>query len=308
MNQAVAGGLVHSIQARLMNEARRNNRPFAELLELFAIERFLHRLGCSPHRNRFALKGALLLRHWLGSDTRPTRDIDLLGPVALGVEDLRSLLEDIVSIRADDGIEFQTDSITVEPIRVDSPVLGLRAKFSGNLGRTRLRYQVDVGLGDEVFPPAEDVVPGGLLGFPMASVRAYTPYTTIAEKLQAIVELGEANSRLKDYYDLAFLPRRIAFDGQLLVESIRRTFQRRSMLIPEQVPEGIADVFSHEAVNATRWKAFLRKSSLDQRVSLDLPAIVSEIRRFALPALNAARDVHPFDAHWPPGGPWEAET
>jgi hypothetical protein len=130
----------------------------------------------------------------------------------------------------------------------------------------------------------------------------------MAEKLQAVVELGEANSRLKDYYDLAFLPRRVAFEGQTLIESIRRTFERRSMLIPEQIPEGLADAFSCEAVNATRWKAFLRKSSLDQRVSLDLPAIVSEIRRFAVPALSAARDVHAFDVHWPPGGPWEAAS
>jgi hypothetical protein len=146
-----------------MNEARRLNRPFVELLELFAIERFLHRLGCSPHRDRFALKGALLLRHWLGSDTRPTRDIDLLGPAALGAEDLRTLLEDILSIRANDGIAFRLDSMTVALIRVESPVLGLRAKFSGNHGRTMLRYQVDVGLGDEVFSPTEDLVQGGLL-------------------------------------------------------------------------------------------------------------------------------------------------
>jgi hypothetical protein len=191
-------GLVHSIHARLKNQARETGRPFAELLELFAVERFLHRLGRSEHRERFILKGALLMRHWLGVHSRPTRDIDLLGPVNLDAEGLRAVLREILQVAVEgDGIEFHLDSISVLPIRVESPVIGLRAKFDARLGRVRLRYQVDAGLGDAVFPPAEEVIPGGLLGFPMASVRAYTPYTTIAEKLEAVVVLGEANTRIR---------------------------------------------------------------------------------------------------------------
>lgn len=306
MNRPVISGHVQSIQARLTNEAHSSKRPFAEVLELFAIERFLHRLGRSEYRDRFALKGALLLRHWLGTDTRPTRDIDLSVAMALDAEQLRAVLGDILRASVvDDGIEFLLDSIVVSPIRHDSPVLGLRATFDGRLGRTRLRYQVDVGFGDAVFPPTEDVVPGGLLGFPMASIRAYTPYTTVAEKLQAVVELGEANSRLKDYYDLVFLPRSVAFDGPTLVESIRRTFARRSMPIPVGTPEGLGDAFVRDPVTITRWKAFLRKSGLDGKADLDLPSLAGEIRRFALPPLEAARDARPFEVHWPPGGPWQ---
>jgi predicted nucleotidyltransferase component of viral defense system len=213
-------GLVHSVQTRLKNQAQESGRPFAELLELYAIERFLHRLASSPHRDHFVLKGALLLRHWLGTNTRPTRDIDLLGPVDLKAEHLRKILRDVMRVVVeDDGIEFALDSVVVEPIRAGSTVLGLRAKFDALLGRTRLRYQVDVGLGDAVFPATVDLVAGGLLGMPMASVRAYTPYTTVAEKLEAMVVLGEASSRTKDYYDLVALPqalpRRQAEEGRL---------------------------------------------------------------------------------------------
>ena len=162
----------------------------------------------------------------------------------MNTERLHGLLRELLLVEVeDDGIEFQLDSITVRSIRVESPVLGLRAKFDAQLGRARLRYQVDVGLGDAVFPPAESVVPGGLLGFPMASVRAYTPYTTVAEKLESIAELGEANSRLKDYYDLALLPRALAFDGPTLVESIRRTFARRATAVPPEPLEGLSDAF-----------------------------------------------------------------
>jgi hypothetical protein len=154
-----ATGLVHSVQVRLKNEARERGRPFAELLELYAVERFLHRLGRSAHRERFVLKGALLLRHWLGAETRPTRDIDLLGPADLGEERLRALLADLLRLAVeDDGIEFSLDSIAVQAIRAESAVLGLRAKFDAHLARTKPRYQVDVGLGDAVFPETVELV------------------------------------------------------------------------------------------------------------------------------------------------------
>lgn len=307
MSRPQPSAFVYSVQARLKNAAREGGRPFAELLELYAVERFLHRLGCSPHRDHFVLKGALLLRHWLGADTRPTRDIDLLGPVDLGQERLRELLGDLLRLAVeDDGIEFSLDSIAVRPIRAESPVLGLRAKFDALLGRMRLRYQVDVGLGDAVFPETVELVPGGLLDMPMASVRAYTPYTTVAEKLEAMVVLGDANSRTKDYYDLLQLPRALAFDGPTLVESIRRTFARRATHIPAEPLEGLADAFASAPLHANRWRGFIVKNRLTV-AEADLLNVVASIRRFAQPILDAAREDRPFRQHWPKGGPWREE-
>ena len=146
---------------------------------------------------------------------------------------LREFLGDLLRLKVeDDGIRFEIGSIAVRPIRPGSTVLGLRAKFNAHLGRTRLRYQVDVGLGDAVFPPPVELIPGGLLNFPMASVLAYTPYTTVAEKLESIVILGDANSRIKDYYDLYQLPRALDFHGPTLVRAIRHTFACRATTIP----------------------------------------------------------------------------
>jgi hypothetical protein len=136
-------------------------------------------------------------------------------------------------------------------------------------------------------------------------LRAYTPYTTIAEKLEAAAVLGEANSRIKDYYDLALLPRTLAFDGALLAEAIRRTFARRSTPIPEGVPDGLSDVFAQTPVNARRWKGFLDKGRLLESERPGLEQIVQEIRTFALPALKAASEANSFGAYWPPGGPWK---
>lgn len=304
MSRPRASGLAHSVQARLKNVAQARGRPFAELLELYAIERFLHRLGRSPHRDKFVLKGALLLRHWLGAETRPTRDIDLLGSLGLEERTLREILGDLLRLAVeDDGIEFDLNSIAVRPIRGESTVLGQRAKFDAHIGRTRLRYQVDVGSGDAVFPEVVDLVPGGLLGMPLASVRAYTPYTTIAEKLEAMVVLGEANSRTKDYYDLLQLPRSLGFDGATLVESIRRTFARRATRIPAEPLVGLADAFASDPLHASRWPAFLRKNRLTV-ADADFLGIVESIRLFAQPVLDAARDGRPFREDWRAGGPW----
>jgi hypothetical protein len=239
MSGSQAAGLAHSVQARLKNAATLAGRPFVELLELYAVERFLHRLGRSPHRDRFVLKGALLLR----------------------------------------------------------------AKFDATLGRVRLRYQVDVGLGDAIFPREVEIVPGGLLGMPMASVRAYTVYTTLAEKLEAVVVLGSANSRTKDYYDLSALPRALALEGSILAESIRRTFERRATVVPAAPLEGLSDDFAKAPLQANRWRAFLDKGGL-RTDEPDFAGVVEAIRAFAEPVLDAVRDGRPFDRHWEPGGPW----
>lgn len=304
MTPSAKGNLAHSTQARLKNAAAEGGRPFVELLELYAVERFLHRLGRSRQRDRFVLKGAMLLRQWLGVQTRPTRDIDLLGPVELDAAALREAITDILRTEVeDDAIAFAEDSITVRPIRGESAVLGLRAKFDGTLGRVRLRYQVDVGLGDVVFPPDVEIIPGGLLDMPMSSVRAYTPYSTLAEKLEAVAVLGNANSRTKDYYDLFQLPRALSLEGALLAESIRRTFARRATPVPPAPLDGLSDAFATDPLHAGRWRAFLAKGQL--RVAEDdFVRVVAAIRDFASPVLEAVRAASPFNQQWQPGGPW----
>ncbi len=304
MSRPAADAVAHSIQARLKNAAALGGRPFAELLELFAVERFLHRLGRSRHRDRFVLKGAILLRSWLGADTRPTRDIDLLGPTGLESKSLREDLLDILRTEVEeDAITYSEASITVRPIRGESGILGLRAKFDAVLGRIRLHHQVDVGLGDAVFPPEVDCVPGGLLGMPMSSVRAYTPYTTIAEKLEAIAIHGDANSRTKDYYDLYRLPLVLPLEDTVLAESIRRTFERRSTPVPPDILLGLSESFAKDPRHSGRRRAFLDKSSLEVP-GIDFSDVVAAIREFAMPVLTAVRAGVSFTRSWEPGGPW----
>lgn len=300
-------GFVQSVQDRLRNEAEASERPFAEVLELYAVERFLHRLGRSPHRDRLVVKGAQLLRHWIDTDSRPTRDIDLYGASSLDADLLRDHLVEILSFDVEaDAIDFRVETLDIRPIRDESLVVGLRAKLDAFLGRVHIRFQIDVGLGDSLFPQPRTLRIDGLLGLPVADVRAYTPYSAVAEKLEAIVVLGLANSRMKDYYDLTILPARLEFEGSVLIESVRKTFARRQTPIPVDPPEGLTSAFARSDERAIRWRAFLQKSRLTS-VSRDLEVIVGQASRFLLPVLQAAsgQESRAGLGSWPPGGPWE---
>lgn len=304
MTPSPEGNFARSVQSRLKNVAAEAGRPFAEMLERYAAERFLHRLGRSRQREHFVLKGAQLLRHWLGAQTRPTRDIDLLGPVDLDAAALREAIRDILRAPVEeDGVGFDEDSIAVRPIRGESVVLGLRAKFDATLGRVRLRYQLDVGLGDAVFPPDVELIPGGLLAMPMSSVRAYTRYSTVAEKLEAVAVLGHANSRTKDYYDLLELPRALHFEGAVLAEAVRRTFARRRTPIPPSPLEGLSDDFARDPLHGGRWRAFLAKADLEVS-ERNFVCVVAAIRDFASPLLEAVRVGASFEQKWTPDGTW----
>jgi len=299
-----ATGFVQSVLDRLRNEAKATGRPVAEVVELYTVERFLHRLGRSAHRERFVLKGAQLLRHWLGSQSRPTRDVDLYRPADVTSEVLGEELTDILTANVEqDAVDFDLQTLSIDPIRNQSEVTGLRAKLDAYLGRTQIRFQIDVGLGDTVFPPPQKLVIDGFLDLPVASVRAYTPYSSVAEKLEAIVTLGMANSRMKDYYDLMALPAALDFDGPTLVESVRRTFDRRSTVIPPGVPDGLTAAFGRKKVPVAQWRAFLRKSRISG-VPKDFQTVVTEVARFLLPVVEAARDQGGSLGSWRAGGPW----
>ena len=302
MSRSRASGIAQSVQARLQTKADREARPYAELLQLYGIERFLYRLARSKHRDSLILKGAYLLKLWLGLDSRPTRDIDFLGPLGIDEQAVRLILSDVVETEVEsDGLELDAESLVVRRIRPGSPVHGMRAKFDGYLGRSRIRYQVDVGLGDAVVPRPEEVQFEGLLDLPVAPLRAYTIYSMVAEKLEALAFLGDDTSRMKDLYDLLVLPREVAFDGIALTTAIRATFDMRESTVSDAL-ETLRE--NGELQKKTvLWNSFLGKSHLDERTSLQ--EAVGKIRTFVEPPASAVVGDQPFELHWPPGGPWQ---
>lgn len=196
-----------SVRQRLLNLARQEQQVFDVVLVAFGLERLVYRLSISDYRDRFVLKGGMLVTLWTEDTGRFTRDIDFL---AFGEDDeasLKEALKAILSIDAGDGLVFDAANLTAAPIREDQVYGGMRLKTVAYLGKTRIPITVDLGFGDALGDPAYQIDYGSLLDFPTASIRAYSPATVIAEKFQAVVSLGIANGRMKDFYDLWALPK-----------------------------------------------------------------------------------------------------
>jgi Nucleotidyl transferase AbiEii toxin, Type IV TA system len=275
------------------------------VLTRFALERFLYRLSRSPHADRFVLKGALLMLVWLGETIRPTRDADLLGNGEITEQSLRRIFEEVCEVHVEpDGLECLPASIRVAPIRPEDAYGGFRVTLQARLGKARLRLQLDVGIGDAVSPAPTWLDYPTLLGLPRPRLRAYRPETAIAEKLHAMVVLGAANSRMRDFFDVHALAERERFEGEILVDSLRSTFDRRRTPIPDSPPLALTSAFAAMHEKQTQWHGFLRKSG-GLAAPAELGAVVDRIAAFLGPVLAAARGEASFRFSWPPGGPWQ---
>lgn len=272
-----------SIRARLKRRADAAQADFNLVLTKFGLERLLYRLSISPHAPQFLLKGALAFALWFDHPHRPTRDADLLG---FGPDDgdrLRLVFMEVSSIQVDDGLQFDAASVRVVEIREDARHGGLRVTLNATLDKARIKLQVDVGFGDAVTPTAvEHTYPVLLTDLPAPNLRVYPRETVCAEKLEAIVKLGIANSRMKDYFDLLALARENALDHIQLPLAIARTFERRGTARPEKLPVGLAPAFARDPQKQAQWAAFLKRNQLQ---APSLSEVVQEIGEFFSPYL-----------------------
>ncbi|MEJ0057323.1 MAG: nucleotidyl transferase AbiEii/AbiGii toxin family protein [Bacteroidota bacterium] len=201
-----------SVHARLLNNARLDKRPFNELLQYFAMERLLYRLSKSSHAKLFVLKGAMMLRVWKASDIRPTMDIDLLGKTANEIQSIVDKVKEIIEVEVEpDGLSFDATSVAGEPITEDADYEGVRINFEGSLGNAKIPMQIDIGFGDIIYPDPTNTELPVMLDFPNATLLCYSRESSIAEKFQAMVKLGEVNSRMKDFFDIWKLSRQFDF-------------------------------------------------------------------------------------------------
>jgi nucleotidyltransferase AbiEii toxin of type IV toxin-antitoxin system len=213
--------LAASIRERLRNRATAEHRPFDEVLAYYAIERFLFRLSKTPHRDHFILKGALMLPLWGATIARPTRDIDLLGRGSPTADQLAAVIADCIAADVPpDALSFDASSIETREIREQERYGGIRATFRATLERARIKMQVDVGLGDVVTPKPVMITYPALLELPAPELVGYPVETAIAEKLEALVDLGMANSRMKDFFDLSSLLGNLDLDGRTIAMKV----------------------------------------------------------------------------------------
>lgn len=294
-----------SVRARLLNMSRSTGRNFQELVVRYIVERFLARLTESEHRNQFILKGAMLYIPWKLEDKRTTMDLDLLGFGSPDVENLSQIFRQICEVQiADDGLVFDKESVTATPIREESVYDGVRVIVRVALGAMLIRLRVDVGFGDRIVPEPQLSEFPALLAEHGPVIRSYSPETVIAEKFNAMVLLGMANSRMKDYFDIWMLSRNFTIEGVVLREAIRQTFAKRQTALPNTEPIGLSDEFASNESKRHQWQGFVRRQRKKDSLP-DLTEVVAAIRNFLMPIVTSIVDATPPPTStWSPAQGW----
>jgi predicted nucleotidyltransferase component of viral defense system len=274
-----------SVRARLLNLARERGQVLDLLLTRYALERLLYRLSLSVHRNRFVLKGAMLVTTWFEDPHRPTRDLDLLGYGDPSTEAMSIVWKEICGTVVDDGIRFDSEALRIAPIREELEYGGLRIRTTATMARAQIAVTIDIGFGDAVEPGVEEIDLPVLLDLPVPRLRAYARETVIAEKFHAMIVRGLANSRLKDFYDVWVLSKHYTFDTRL-AQAIAATFRRRQTEIPEKLPDAFTPEFFRNQRKVQQWSAFVRDLSAEIPT---LETVVFELATFIGPYATEAR-------------------
>lgn len=286
-----------SVRQRLLNRARVEKRPFQELLQFYAMERFLYRLSQSRHSECFVLKGALMLRVWESPSYRPTMDIDMLGITDNREQAILQQIEEVIAEEVADGLLFDTTSLKAETITEDADYQGLRVRFPASLDGARIMMQLDIGFGDAVYPGPERQIYPVLLDFPAPELLCYSRESAIAEKLQAMIVLGELNSRMKDFFDIWLLARRFDFSAGPMKQAILNTFSTRGTTLPDRLP------FNQHFIESKQkqWEAFRRR--IDQEhIPSDFDEIARVLYTFLSPIIKTEET--PETGYWQAPGPW----
>jgi hypothetical protein len=226
--------------------------------------------------------------------------MDFLGFTENSVENLVHIVQDICALPANsDGIIFDPQTVEGAVIKEDAEYSGVRVVFLGYLGKAKINMRLDVGFADIVTPHPNEIEFQTILeGSSRPRIRAYPPETVIAEKFQAMVDLGMANSRLKDFYDLWYMASTMEFDFGLLGEAISSTFKNRGTPLPVSTPPALTEEFA--AQKQIQWVSFLRKSQIVDAPT-NLYDVIQGLTRFFTPLINSTGEVF---RHWSPTNGW----
>lgn len=246
----------------------------------------------------------MLFPLWGVINFRGTSDVDLLGFGESDIKALEEVFRELCQVRVEnDGIIFDMDSVKAEDIRDQLEYGGTRMRFTADLAGAKISLQVDVGFGDAVTLEAREADFPAILDLPSPHLRVYPPETVVAEKFHAMVKLGIANSRMKDFYDLWVISRMFDFDGGTLVTALERTFESRNTPLPSSAPLALTDKFSKDVQKIRQWNAFLNRSGL--HVNATFTGVNEFIAGFIMLLIECRNRGEKYDMSWPAGGPWQ---
>jgi len=300
MSKEATRNIPASIRQRLLDKSRIDGRPFNEILQYFAMERFLYRLSQSPYANRFILKGAMMLSVWHAVEARSTMDIDLLGKIDNAEATIKDVVRGLIAIPApEDGILFDPSTIATSLITEDADYHGIRVTFRAKLDTARINMKLDIGFGDVVFPEPQRLPFPTILPLPIPELLCYSRESAIAEKCQAMAKLGSLNSRMKDFFDIWLLSRQFDFEAANLREALRLTFEKRGTSLAELA--AFSDQFAQ--AKQVQWKAFRSRMKLSHAPEL-FSDVLEHLAGFLRPCIAPVPNDMAAGAKWIAPGPW----
>jgi len=288
---------IDSIKALIKKRAISENRTFQEMLTLYGLERALYRLSISSYAKSFILKGGILLyAMYKGQFIRGTSDIDFLSnDLNHDLERIKDVFAEIFNIDyLDDGITFDLSTLTASRIAEFKKYPGVTIQIHGFLDRTKLLVRMDVGFGDTIYPDSIHMTYPTLLDFDPPMIYAYSKESIIAEKFEAIVSLGNANSRMKDFFDIYSLLKTYDFKGELLKESINETFKNRQTSF--DVIKAFEPAFLKDDYRLKMWKGFIKGKNVEPFVEFE--NVVIEIQHFLSPLIQSLLEKTNFNKVW----------
>lgn len=270
---------IESIVSKLKKYSKEHKKIHQYTIIRFFQERFLYRLSQSRYKDFFLLKGGALVYVFGAEESRYTKDIDLLlTKLASEHENLLKIFKEIIQIQSDDGIIFDTDQIIIETIQKEGQYTGTRIRLGGKLGNIKQQLQIDIGVGDYVTPgPQEIVYPTLISGFEEPILNAYSKETLIAEKFEAMISLGEYNSRMKDFYDVYQFVE--TSDLSILFDAIKNTFIRRKTTVVVEHPVFMKEFYENDK-RKNQWSIFIKKNELN---NIDFDQVLEKMTIFLKP-------------------------
>lgn len=285
-----------SVKTRLKNQGKACGKIMEEMLLAYGFERTLYRISVSKYNERFILKGGMFLYAlFQGTYARTTRDIDLLAKgISNNADDMMEVFKDIFSIDCDDALIFDIKTLEVKNIVEFKEYHGVNVKITAFLDRTRIPVSIDIGFDDVVYPHKTKMGFPVLLDMGVPEIYAYSLYSVIAEKFEAIVSLGDANSRYKDFYDIYVLADRYRLDGKELKEAIKETFEHRETGFSDIAAFG--NDFRNSIIHRNRWKAFTRQKRTN--VDIEFSDMLKRLKSLLEPVVDSIRNEHEFQLTW----------
>lgn len=265
------------VKDKLKNIAIKRNLDFNTLLRLHMYDRFIERLSVSKYRDNFILKGGFYLSILFGLESRSTKDIDTaIKDANFTKENIEEMIKNIISIDINDGALI--DFVEIDNIREEDQYGGFRVVLNVKVGTIRENFQIDIATGDPITPSPIIYKYRSILGDNYVNVWAYNIETVIAEKLETILRRAEANSRIRDYYDLYLIYTKgwKKVNIRNLRKAVIKTFQKRNY--NGDIDETISILKESEIIKK-HWNLYKKK--YDYASNIDYNEIIKCIEEIA---------------------------